>query len=306
MLCKISYTDSLNAATTEVEKAEVSKLQADLDAAQVLVSELPAGAEKTALQTRIDAVQDIIDLNAALAAAKARAAALAEADYTPESWATLTTALALAETTDGEKTAKTAAICSAITLDRKVSLPAGAKIVVTDSSPANWKAIADYTCTGGELPSALRTAILNGNAVFAFAPGEYNIQGSARHISVGSNTTLMGINTINQPEDIKTVIYPDSSTMAVFTTKTALLSTQECNADQFGQIIVNGTTGVTIQDIVLNGYSILRLNNAKDTTVKRVLIHNYRGTYPNGTWCNMGYGRATEASGSRHLPEYPY
>ena len=41
--------------------AEGSDLQADVDAAQLLVTALPDGADKTALQDRIDIVQGIID-----------------------------------------------------------------------------------------------------------------------------------------------------------------------------------------------------------------------------------------------------
>jgi hypothetical protein len=44
--------------------AESSNLQADVDAAQVLVTALPSSTEKTALQARLDAVQDIIDVEA--------------------------------------------------------------------------------------------------------------------------------------------------------------------------------------------------------------------------------------------------
>ena len=51
----------LAAATASVVTAEGSELQADVDAAQLLVTALPDGADKTALQDRIDIVQGIID-----------------------------------------------------------------------------------------------------------------------------------------------------------------------------------------------------------------------------------------------------
>ena len=47
---------ALEAATAAVMKAEESKLQADVTAAQDLVTALPDGADKTALQDRIDAI----------------------------------------------------------------------------------------------------------------------------------------------------------------------------------------------------------------------------------------------------------
>ncbi|MFY0516230.1 GA-like domain-containing protein [Lysinibacillus sp. UGB7] len=59
------YTDALAA----VEKAEASIEQVDVDAARLLVNELPAGAEKTDLVNRLDEVQKLIDaLKAAMVA----------------------------------------------------------------------------------------------------------------------------------------------------------------------------------------------------------------------------------------------
>ncbi|WP_406242739.1 hypothetical protein ACF3M2_01920 [Tissierella carlieri] len=59
---KTSAADRLQAekvkeATVAVEKAEASKLQADVDAAQVLVNALVAGDAKTALQNRLNAIE---------------------------------------------------------------------------------------------------------------------------------------------------------------------------------------------------------------------------------------------------------
>ena len=50
---------ALEKATKAVEKAEKTKLEADIDAAQVLVSALPAGAERVALQTRLNALNAV-------------------------------------------------------------------------------------------------------------------------------------------------------------------------------------------------------------------------------------------------------
>jgi hypothetical protein len=64
-------------ATAAVVKAEGSKTQVDVNAAQTLVSALPTGTNKTSLQSRIAVVQAIIDgaTQAAIDAAAAQAAA---------------------------------------------------------------------------------------------------------------------------------------------------------------------------------------------------------------------------------------
>ncbi|PKK96716.1 MAG: hypothetical protein CVV58_04965, partial [Tenericutes bacterium HGW-Tenericutes-3] len=56
---------ALVTATNAVVTAETSKLQADVTIAQALVTALSNGTAKTALQTRLTAVQNIIDVNSA-------------------------------------------------------------------------------------------------------------------------------------------------------------------------------------------------------------------------------------------------
>ncbi len=56
---------ALQLATVSVVTAEGSNLQADVNSAQILVTALPSGVAKTDLQSRLDAVQDIIDVEAA-------------------------------------------------------------------------------------------------------------------------------------------------------------------------------------------------------------------------------------------------
>lgn len=176
----------------------------------------------------------------------------------------------------------------------EVPVSAATYIVATDTSPAEWRSQATYICTNGELSSALKTAIQNGGNTFRFAPGEYWIEGTTRSFSVGSNTTIIGTTPVVQPSSWDQLIYPDSSTHAVFATRSQLSSTQEATADQVGTIqTVSGAYNVVFQDIMLKGHTVLKLNSAKNTQVNNVVIHNYRGTYPNGQWCNMGYGRAT-------------
>ncbi len=195
----------------------------------------------------------------------------------------------------------TAAMCVSIA---NFTVPVGATttvIVASYNSSAAWKNVANYITDGsGNLPSALRTAMHNGNIICRFAPGEYWVEGTSRDFDIeqssgiGSNTTIIGTNPVTQPADKTEMVYPDTSTQAVFVTKTFLASNVSATTSQIGHIQTNmGATNVTFQDVVFSGYVILRLNSATNSAVKNVLIHNYHGTYPNGSWCNMGYKLAT-------------
>lgn len=64
------YADDFDDAEVAVANAEASQMQADVDIAQPLVTALADGTVKTDLQTRLDAVQDIIDATAAVAGAE--------------------------------------------------------------------------------------------------------------------------------------------------------------------------------------------------------------------------------------------
>ncbi len=61
LILEINNQIQLSQATAAVENAETTYLQADLDAAQTLVTALPSSTEKTALQDRLDDVEDVID-----------------------------------------------------------------------------------------------------------------------------------------------------------------------------------------------------------------------------------------------------
>jgi hypothetical protein len=103
------------AALAAVVTAEGSLLQADVDLAQALVTGLPSGSAKTALQGRLDTVQATIDgakATLALAEAKAQEAELVPGRYVD--YSAVTAALALPETTTAEKNEKAAAILDAI------------------------------------------------------------------------------------------------------------------------------------------------------------------------------------------------
>ncbi len=106
--------NKLETATTAVVKAEGSKLSADVDAAQKLVTALVDGDDKVALQLRINVLVDSAAAARNLATAKSDAAKFVGSNYTTASFAALTSALAGAETTTVEMNTKTAAINDAI------------------------------------------------------------------------------------------------------------------------------------------------------------------------------------------------
>jgi hypothetical protein len=61
LLVEIELQEDIQAATNLVVIAETTYVQADKDQAQTFVSALPNSTEKTALQARLDDVQDVID-----------------------------------------------------------------------------------------------------------------------------------------------------------------------------------------------------------------------------------------------------
>ena len=66
MISAESELAALQTATDLVVIAENSKLQTDVNSAQVAVNAVPNGSAKTALQNRLNAVQDYIDVQAAV------------------------------------------------------------------------------------------------------------------------------------------------------------------------------------------------------------------------------------------------
>ncbi|BCR35242.1 hypothetical protein [Mariniplasma anaerobium] len=83
LLVEINLQEDLAEATASVVIAENSNLQIDVDSAQILVTALPSSAEKTALQNRLDDVQDIIDAVAGFQSDHAVALALSVGTVTP-------------------------------------------------------------------------------------------------------------------------------------------------------------------------------------------------------------------------------
>ncbi|MDD4494567.1 MAG: hypothetical protein PHV32_09530 [Eubacteriales bacterium] len=181
------------------------------------------------------------------------------------------------------------------------SIPASASTytLATDTSPAYYRNLPGVIiCQNGVIPSNIRSLMAGGGHTFQFAPGEYLIQGSENWITVGSNTTIKGMVPIEQPDDPREIIYPDPSTQAVFATRVYNLSeTQICTAEQRGYIQTpnDGTTrsNITFEDIFLSGYACMKFSKVNDVHINNTVIHNYRGTWPNGQYCNIGYGTAT-------------
>ena len=164
----------------------------------------------------------------------------------------------------------------------------GEIIIATDKSPEEWQAKAEYICKDGVISQELRT-LFRKSGVYKFAPGEYKIDGV--QIYLGNNTTFTGAYKIYQPFKQDEMLYPDSSYMAVFVTTSKLTSKQEASSAQIGQIILGSNKNSTVRDIALSGHTGLKLEHAQNALISNVLIHNYRGTYPDGEWCNMGYGK---------------
>lgn len=167
-------------------------------------------------------------------------------------------------------------------------------LIAADTSAEEWKSKADFICPNGEISRALRAAITLGNGIFCFAPGEYWIEGTARSLLLGSNTRIIGATPVTQPGNPEEMLYPDPAAHAVFVTRTGLDSRQPSNESQTGFIrTAPGAENIVISDIALSGHTVLKLDSASNCRICNVLIHNYRGVYPNGQWCNMGYGLAT-------------
>ncbi|MFA6308565.1 MAG: InlB B-repeat-containing protein [Clostridia bacterium] len=165
-------------------------------------------------------------------------------------------------------------------------------IVASSNSSDVYKSQANFVCVDGILPQQLKDQIAGGNKRFRFAPGSYNIEGL--NLQIAGNTVFEGISEIKQPVDFKQMLYPNSSTMAVFETGGSTDSTMEADSSKIGFISTRlNATAVNISNIALNGYTVLKLNGLKNSTISNILIHNYSGTYPNGHWCNMGYSGAT-------------
>ena len=176
------------------------------------------------------------------------------------------------------------------------SIPASAATykLCTDTSPPQYRSIPGIIiCPNGVIPSYIRTYMLNGGNTFEFAPGKYLIQGSANQLTLGSNTTIRGMVDIEQPTDLREIIYPNQNTQAIFETRVDKPATTICNAEERGYIYTKtDASNITIEDIFMSGYVCLKLQEAHNVHINNVVVHNYIGTWPTGHYCNLGYGTA--------------
>ncbi len=187
------------------------------------------------------------------------------------------------------------------------AVASGVSLIVSSDSPDIYKNTAGaILCVDGAISPSLKAQFTTGNATFRFAPGTYYIAGTT--LILGSNTVFEGILPIIQPVNFKEIMYPDSSKQAVFKTKAEFKSSEQATSDNIGTITnKSGATKITISNIALSGYTLMKLNSLESSVISNVLIHNYRGTYtglfrdnypedgytPPGAWCNMGYNGAT-------------
>lgn len=170
-----------------------------------------------------------------------------------------------------------------------------------DSSAAD-RAAASAGCLydGNAWTTAQKEYFANGGNTIELRPGTYAYEGT---LTIGPNTTVRGSKQIPIPAKKRTFIAPDPATMAVLTSKKVYSSetmvggapggVEPVTAPSSIKAVVataSGASNVTIQDLFLQGYSTLNLPNLKNSTITRVVINNYHGTYPNGSWANMGFG----------------
>lgn len=115
-------------------------------------------------------------------------------------------------------------------------------------------------------------------------------------LMIGANTTVRGPR-IAVPAKKRTYLSADPSTMAVLASSRSIAASNvEVAHNTHADIETNwGASNVTISDIYMQGYCCLKMPGIKNSTISRVVINNYNGTYPSGSWANMGYGDATGA-----------
>lgn len=167
-------------------------------------------------------------------------------------------------------------------------------VFAASNSTAADKAAADHEWPSAGPTPALKSLFSSGNATFEFRPGTYAFEHSSNILKFGSNSIVKGSATIPIPANKKTFIAADPTKFAVFSSKRIEPETVEANSSYHAIIeIVPGASGVTFQDLYLQGYALFRCSGMKNGTFRRCVVNNYHGTYPNGSWANMGYNNAT-------------
>jgi hypothetical protein len=167
-------------------------------------------------------------------------------------------------------------------------------LICTDQAPKEIQHNCQWVIKNGYLPDLLLAQIVAGYRSFFWYPGRYLIPSASRSITIGPDVIFSGMNPITLNPRITEPTQPDPETMTVFFNPTDLPETTSASSSQIGYIqTLAGASGITVSDIALDGYAVLRAVAARNCTFSRIIVNNYRGTYPSGSWCNMGYGTAT-------------
>jgi len=150
LLVEINLQVAIVAAEALVVIAEGSNLQTDLNAAQILVTALPNGVEKTALQARLDVVQDIINEIISFPIDHAAALALTVGTVTPSDQAVVEAALVAYELLSAD--AQTALATEKALLDSLLSeinnqIPTATQVALFQSNHAEVLALTELTVT---------------------------------------------------------------------------------------------------------------------------------------------------------------
>lgn len=160
-----------------------------------------------------------------------------------------------------------------------------------DSSAADRAAATDLF-NGSNWSEAQKAYFSRGGNTIELRPGTYAYSG---YLMIGSNTTVRGSKRIAIPAKKRTMLYPDPANMAVLTCTTGSRGSTVENTSSHARLECNGATGITLEDIYMQGYVGINFPGLKNSKLTRVVVNNYFGTYPNGAWANMGYSNATGA-----------
>lgn len=160
-----------------------------------------------------------------------------------------------------------------------------------DSSSADRAAATDLY-NGTEWTTTQKGYFSQGGNTIELRPGTYAFSG---YLLIGSNTKVYGARTIAIPAKKKTILYPDAANMAVLTCTKGAMGTTVENTSSHARLECNGASNIELRDVYLHGYTGINFPGLKNSKLTRVVISNYFGTFPNGSWANMGYSNATGA-----------
>ena len=162
-------------------------------------------------------------------------------------------------------------------------------VLAAPGSSAEDIAASNYEWNPDSLTSTIKGLFSKAGNSLEIRPGLYKGEGE---IEIGSNVTVRGSRAIAIPAVKSTILEPNPSTMAVFSSKRTAAATSEKGSYTFRLRSGWGSTGILLEDLYQAGYVDLKLQGVKNVTIRRCVSHNYHsGAYPNGVRANMGYGR---------------